>query len=135
MYIQIEDAFAAAHHLVGYEGKCARIHGHRWVVKAAWCGTVDKTSGMICDFAVLKEILRGTLDSFDHRDLNDYLENPTAEHVAEEIFRTLRARKIGSLTLAYVIVAETPGCQVMFNEKDYGCCGVHSTSEHALAGS
>jgi 6-pyruvoyltetrahydropterin/6-carboxytetrahydropterin synthase len=133
MYAQIEDSFEAAHHLPSYEGKCSRVHGHRWVVKAAWEGVADEATGMICDFKVLKEALHSTLERFDHQDLNYYFNDPTAEYVAEEVFRILRTRKISSLTLAYVVVAETPGCQVMFNEKDYGCCGVHSKPEYALA--
>jgi 6-pyruvoyltetrahydropterin/6-carboxytetrahydropterin synthase len=135
MYVQIEDSFEAAHHLVGYEGKCSRVHGHRWVVKAAWIGDADESSGMICDFKILKERLRHLLIRFDHQDLNYYFNDPTAEYVAEEIFRILKTEKIGSLILAYVVVAETPGCQVMFSEKDYTCCGDRPKAEHALAGS
>jgi 6-pyruvoyltetrahydropterin/6-carboxytetrahydropterin synthase len=137
MYIQVEDSFSAAHHLPGYEGKCSRIHGHRWVVKVAWIGDADEGSGMVCDFKILKEALHSLLERFDHQDLNYYFNNPTAEFIAEEIFHILKYQKIGSnsLTLAYVIVDETPGYRVMFSEKDYACCGDRPKAEQALLGS
>ena len=32
--LKVEGAFEAAHHVNGYPGKCARLHGHNWVVEA-----------------------------------------------------------------------------------------------------
>ena len=32
MKLKTEGYFDAAHHLVGYKGKCANVHGHRWKV-------------------------------------------------------------------------------------------------------
>ena len=32
-------AFDSAHFLAGYNGKCRNIHGHRWTVEAAFCGS------------------------------------------------------------------------------------------------
>ena len=31
-------AFDSAHFLAGYNGKCANIHGHRWVIRVTVCG-------------------------------------------------------------------------------------------------
>ena len=32
--LKVEGAFEAAHQIKDYPGKCARLHGHNWVVQA-----------------------------------------------------------------------------------------------------
>jgi 6-pyruvoyltetrahydropterin/6-carboxytetrahydropterin synthase len=44
-YIKSSAAFDSAHFLSGYNGKCANIHGHRWVIEACAAGNELVGSG------------------------------------------------------------------------------------------
>ena len=63
-------AFDSAHFLAGYKGKCANIHGHRWVIEAVVSQEelIDsgEKRGMILDFSDLKKAVRAIAESFDH---------------------------------------------------------------------
>jgi len=77
---------SAAHHLeLDYESKCRRVHGHNYIVEIWAYGELDD-NGMIIDFTKLKEIV----NRYDHKDLNDYLENPTAECMAMDYLGALK---------------------------------------------
>lgn len=41
--LKVEGAFEAAHMVNGYPGKCARLHGHNWVVEAVVKGRDRKS--------------------------------------------------------------------------------------------
>jgi len=72
MYIlSVEREFDAAHYLRGYQGRCERLHGHRYRVMAhITVEKLDKT-GMAFDFTMLKKILQEALEKYDHRCLNE----------------------------------------------------------------
>ena len=73
--------FEAAHHLPGYEGKCARPHGHGYRLEVTVEGPV-RDDGLVFDFYDLKRIVRErVVDRLDHRDLNDIIPMPSAENV------------------------------------------------------
>ncbi|PID82972.1 MAG: 6-carboxytetrahydropterin synthase QueD [Clostridiales bacterium] len=81
--------FDAAHHLTKYHGKCERPHGHTYTLVVKLEGTPDDED-MIFDFVMLKDIVKkNVLDHFDHHDLNDILENPSAENIAIDIWSRL----------------------------------------------
>ena len=118
MYIlKTRSEFDSAHFLKGYEGKCANIHGHRWIV------TVEVGSekleeqgpsrGMVVDFSKLKEDLKEETSRFDHvliiekGSLSDTLLSdmkkegfmvveldyrPTAEHFAKYFFDVMSTK-------------------------------------------
>ena len=73
--------FDAAHYLPNYDGKCRNMHGHTWSGELEVSGEVDETSGMVIDFALLKEFLEGIKGNFDHTLINDIIPNPTAENI------------------------------------------------------
>ena len=77
--------FDSAHHLPGYNGKCANVHGHSWKFEVEIQGYVGP-DGMVIDFSVLKKVVQPLVDQLDHDDLNKYVENPTAENLAAYIF-------------------------------------------------
>lgn len=82
--------FEACHHLPHYEGACHRLHGHSYKLEVTLTGKVkDNTStnscGMIIDFKEVKTILELTAGKYDHSNLNDFFENPTAEIMVEKI--------------------------------------------------
>ena len=89
--LRIESHFDAAHKLVGYEGKCSRLHGHRWKVEVFVVGEKLNDVGILADFKALKEKLKHITGKFDHSFLNDFKEmgNPTVENVSRYIFKNL----------------------------------------------
>ena len=100
--------FEAAHRLprVPAGHKCARLHGHSFVVEVAVEGPVDPHLGWVMDYADLKTAFRPLYEQLDHNYLNDLagLENPTSEHVARWIWERL---KPALPLLKEVVIAET----------------------------
>lgn len=86
----VKDSFAAAHRLVGYEGKCEELHGHNFVVEAFFFGERLSDDGLLVDFKILKNYLKKVLDSLDHKYLNEipfFIERTSsAEYIALYIF-------------------------------------------------
>ena len=119
--LKVEGAFEAAHHVNGYPGKCARLHGHNWVVEAVVKGKELDELGMLVDFKIIKQTLKDTLERFDHRYLNE-LEpfksgvNPTAENLARIIFEELAGSEIfqRDSKLAAITVFESPKSSVTY---------------------
>ena len=100
--------FEAAHRLpqVPAGHKCARLHGHSFVVEVVVEGPVDPHFGWVMDYADLKTAFRPLYEQLDHNYLNDLpgLENPTSEHVARWIWERL---KPVLPMLKEVVIAET----------------------------
>lgn len=121
--LKVEGAFEAAHQLPDYPGKCARLHGHNWVVEAVVKGKQLDDLGMLVDFKIVKKALNAVLDRYDHRFLNE-LEpfktqvNPTAENLARIIFTELAASDVfkNGAYLAAVTVFESPKSSVTYTK-------------------
>ncbi|MCI5820954.1 MAG: 6-carboxytetrahydropterin synthase [Elusimicrobia bacterium] len=84
MLIKLIRSFSAAHRLPHYDGPCHDLHGHTWKAVFIIEGPVQQ-DGMVCDFKVIKKLLDDQLP--DHRFLNDEVENPTAENLAQYLFK------------------------------------------------
>jgi len=117
--ISVENHFDAAHFLRGYEGKCEKMHGHRYkvVVKVEASGLDD--IGLAYDFKELKKHLNGVLDRFDHTCLNDVAPfdklNPSAENIAADIYKGLKSRLAKEpVTIVNVEVWESPHTGVTY---------------------
>jgi 6-pyruvoyltetrahydropterin/6-carboxytetrahydropterin synthase len=94
-YIRVEAGFAAAHFLTKYRGKCERLHGHNYKVRAYARGDSLGSGGMLVDFGELKGALRSVLEPLDHSLLNDisaFEGDPSAERIAEYVFKSLALR-------------------------------------------
>lgn len=97
--LEITEDFAASHQLRHYEGKCERMHGHNFGVKAVVQGDrlEDKTE-MLIDFKVLRKSLKAVLAHLDHRHLNEVEPfdtcNPSSENIARFIYQGL-AKELG----------------------------------------
>jgi 6-pyruvoyltetrahydropterin/6-carboxytetrahydropterin synthase len=107
--IRVEAEFAAAHSLTHYRGKCERLHGHNYRVRAWAGGCVLGEGGMLLDFGLLKGALRAVLEALDHSNLNDqsaFEGDPSAERIAEYVFKELAA-KLPQAPLEAVEVFET----------------------------
>ena len=83
--------FEAAHQLPWHEGKCRHLHGHSYRLEVTVEGPVGP-NGIVVDFGDIKTVVRrDVLARYDHRYLNDLFDNPTAELVAAEIWKTVEA--------------------------------------------
>jgi 6-pyruvoyltetrahydropterin/6-carboxytetrahydropterin synthase len=112
MRLDVEFTFAAAHRLPRYEGPCFRMHGHNYRFFVALEGEVDPRTGMIADFGEVKRIVQEqVLARVDHRNLNDVLENPTAENIARWIWEVLEPHAAG---LAEIRLYEIPDSCVTY---------------------
>ncbi|MFN2381661.1 MAG: 6-carboxytetrahydropterin synthase QueD [Guyparkeria sp.] len=100
--------FAAAHRLHGYDGNCARLHGHNWRVVIEVTGQKLDEVGMVVDFKVIRARAREIAKGLDHAYLNEVppfdAVNPTAEHLAGYFHQALAS---GFDTEAYQVSAVT----------------------------
>jgi len=107
--VRVEASFAAAHFLTHYRGKCERLHGHNYRVRAWAKGESLGPGGMLLDFGELKGALRAVLERLDHSLLNDlavFADDPSAERIAEYIFKGI-AELLPGAPLSAVEVFET----------------------------
>jgi 6-pyruvoyltetrahydropterin/6-carboxytetrahydropterin synthase len=113
MEIFKEFRIEAAHRLpnVPPGHKCARLHGHSFLIGVYVGGEVDPASGWVCDFADIKTAMQGPCEVLDHHYLNDIpgLENPTSEILAMWVWQRLAPALPG---LSRIVVHETcnSGC-------------------------
>ncbi len=88
-----EFTFEAAHRLpqVPALHKCARLHGHSFVVRITVAGAVGSDSGWVMDFADISAAFAPIYQQLDHYYLNEIagLENPTSENIACWIWNRL----------------------------------------------
>ncbi len=143
MYIlKTSASFDSAHFLSGYNGKCANIHGHHWVIEVKAAGESLNQNGtkrgMLIDFGDMKQEVRNLADSFDHtliyenhslkettlnalKDENFKLIcvpfRPTAENFAKYFFDCFKEK---SLPVFSVAVYETPENCAVYEESAEG---------------
>ena len=102
-------SFEAAHRLPWHAGKCKDLHGHGYRLEVTVQGPLD-ADGVVMDFADLEAaVQREVLDRFDHTYLNDLMDNPTAELVADEAWKRLEA---AGLPVVRLRLWETPDASV-----------------------
>ena len=113
-YLKKNLRVSAAHRLPNYDGPCGNLHGHEWNI-TVYCKTKrldDK--GMVIDFTNIKKIC----NQLDHDDINKYVQNPTAENIAEWIYEQIPQ-------CYQVTVEETPGSEVTYTgeeDDERSCC-------------
>lgn len=113
--IYVKDHFSAAHALRGYDGNCARMHGHNWIIEAYIQCTKLNQLGIAIDFRDVRSTLKTILEKFDHTDLNQLDEfesvNATSENLAKFIYKELETHfKTEHSNVSKVKVLESPGC-------------------------
>jgi len=131
--------FDAGHRIYGHESKCANIHGHRYVALITCCPAdhLDEL-GRVIDFSVIKERIGGWIDmNLDHGMIlfkgdplcelfSERLEdhkffvmdtNPTAENIAELIYRVAKNTLPQSIKMCGVKLYETPNCYAVYSER------------------
>lgn len=106
--------FEAAHSLPGHRGKCARPHGHSYMLEVTVRGPIKREpgtsdDGMVIDFDDLSQIVqRAVLERLDHRDLNEVVDvRTTAENLAHWIWDALIHEGLSDALLYRVCLWET----------------------------
>ena len=111
--------FDAAHHLPNYDGKCKNVHGHTWKVEVVVGGHKNPKTDMIVDFNILKKLFEPILEMYDHQNLNDFMDNPTAENIAENIYNSLYENMFDKgISLIEIKVWESPTSMVSYDYDD-----------------
>jgi 6-pyruvoyltetrahydropterin/6-carboxytetrahydropterin synthase len=121
--VSVQAHYDSAHFLRHYKGKCERLHGHRYVVEAAFAAHELNVSGIAFDFVDVKRELRALADTLDHQSINEippFTElEPSAENQArwfhDELKRGLPAEMADALV--YVRVWETPTQWAQYSER------------------
>ena len=122
--LQVKTHIDSAHYIADYQGKCQRMHGHRWEIEAVLEGSKLDYMNMIADFADIKACMEYVTDKFDHYILNNILNesNVTAEYLAKylfekidkEIMKKMPHLKHRGVYLARITVWESPECCVKY---------------------
>lgn len=125
----------AAHRVLGHEGKCRHLHGHRYVGEVTVEAPALDHLGRVIDFSVIKERVGKWIDIYwDHNALfhredpmvqqpqiyfsqngrDPFLmpigENPTAENIACYLFGMCQTLLLHPLRVVRVRIYETPNC-------------------------
>ncbi len=129
--LRVKSHIDAAHYIKDYEGKCNRMHGHRWGIEVVLEGCYLDKLNMLIDFSVVKTWLKSILEDLDHYVLNEQLprlnlngesDNVTAEYLSKWLYYQLEfcvqsgvERGLDPSTeLSKVIVCESPDCCVSY---------------------
>ncbi len=111
--------FEAAHQLPNHRGKCARPHGHSYLVEVRISGPdVNRTDGapdegMLVDFYDVAAAWKQIEDQLDHRNLNEtvpaWFQPTTAENIARYLLSYFAAEldREGAVQVEAVRVWET----------------------------
>jgi 6-pyruvoyltetrahydropterin/6-carboxytetrahydropterin synthase len=131
--ISKEYTFEASHQLQGHKGKCARLHGHSYVVTVFFSGDIRQIEGksddgFVIDFGDISAVMKPLITKYlDHHNLNETLNIPrtTAELIACWIFGALSkafpeaSDDMGNSYLHGVMVQETATSSVEVNFEDW----------------
>ena len=113
MEIYKEFTFEAAHRLPNVpEGhKCARLHGHSYLISVHVEGSVGEATGWVMDFGEISAAVKPVVKELDHYYLNeiDGLENPTSEVLAGWLWDRL-VPSLSGLAMVGVRETCTSGC-------------------------
>jgi 6-pyruvoyltetrahydropterin/6-carboxytetrahydropterin synthase len=66
MIITIRKELPIGHRLMNHDGLCKNLHGHNYVFEVAVIGKIENHTGMVMDYAELKQWLAPLWDKLDH---------------------------------------------------------------------
>jgi len=114
MELSVDFHFCSAHRLPFYDGPCFRMHGHNYRLRVTVGGKPNPKDGMIRDFEeIRKTVWDRALAQCDHQNLNDLMENPTAENVVSWMWERLKPEIVG---LKELRLWETPEYCVSYRQ-------------------
>ena len=110
--ICVETQFSAAHSLTGYQGNCAQVHGHNWIVEVFVKCLELNNIGIGIDFRDIRQAVKIIINDLDHSCLNEHPEfkytNPSSENIARFLYRELgKAINSVNVKVSKVKVSET----------------------------
>lgn len=124
MYVvSVQAHYDSAHFLRNYQGKCERLHGHRYLVELALAADELDAAGIAYDFVDVKRHLRELAGRLDHENLNDlepFTEvEPSAENQAKYFYDELKRLLPDGMgeSIVYVRVWETPTQWAQYSER------------------
>ena len=83
MDLIVDFRFCAAHELPRTTGRCKNLHGHNYRLEVTLRGEPDPAMGWLVDFDEISDHLQAkVIEQLDGKNLNDLLENPTAEELS-----------------------------------------------------
>lgn len=96
MLLSVDFNFSSAHRLPYYDGPCNRLHGHNYKLRVTLAGKPSPKDGMIRDFdEVKRRVWESVLVKCDHVNLNDFMDNPTAENLVVWMWERLQPQVEG----------------------------------------
>lgn len=103
------------HHLPNVPNghKCKRPHGHNYKIDLEMRGEVNPTTGFLVDFEFFDTNYKPLIMSLDHQYLNEIIDNPTAENLAQWIMDNHSPHALFSVT-----VWETDNCYAKVVNQD-----------------
>lgn len=134
--------FDAGHRVYKHEGKCANLHGHRYVAEIEATAPELDAMGRVIDFSKLKETIGAWIDkNWDHTTLlyeNDLTAiqgvyplqqnkpvficsfNPTAENMAKYLLHDICPMELlgYEIKVVKVTIWETPNCKASASLED-----------------
>lgn len=111
MLVTKKFTFDSAHKLINYEGKCKNLHGHTYSLYVTVSGEIDKLSGMVVDFNLIKNVVNeNVIYILDHNMLNEIVKQPTAENLAVWIWSQLKDK----IKVCKIDLWETPDSFVTY---------------------
>jgi len=82
--------FESAHRLENYNGQCANLHGHSYVLHVSIKGKIGP-EGFVQDFYDIERVVNEiVISKLDHAFLNDILTPPTAENIVIWVWSQLK---------------------------------------------
>ncbi len=59
--------FDAAHYTKGVSSRCMNLHGHTFRVIVEVCGPINRDTGMVLDFGIIKRVVEEIISEYDHK--------------------------------------------------------------------
>ena len=119
--------FESAHHLPGYRGKCAHLHGHSYRLEVTIRGPIKdmpgaSDHGMVMDFDDLSGTVKNSvIERLDHQDLNEVTGiHTTAENLAHWIWSELTNHGLSQDLLYRIRLWETESGYVEITKAERG---------------
>ena len=118
VYIITKDFhFSASHELkkLPENHQCYRLHGHNYILKIELQSKDLDTYDFVLDYGKLSKIKIYIDENFDHRHLNDVMENnnPTAELIAKHFYDLF---KPDFPQISAIHISETPKTWAVYRE-------------------
>ena len=109
--------FEAAHHIPNHPSECAQLHGHRWKVTISLSTKKqNEGTGISIDFKEIKDSLEPFIMKYDHKYLNNFFDQPSAENIAYTIFQEVKKHLHEHSTLTGITVREGRDTEVTYYE-------------------